>query len=271
MKDTECVNLLQWALPRLKLRWPGYRKVRRQVCKRIGRRLRTLELDDIDAYRAYLATHPDEWGELDAMCRITISRFHRDRGVFDLIRGELLPELARNAIDRGDTALRCWSVGCGSGEEAYSLAILWVREGQHDFPAIDFQITASDVEPHMLKRARSGCYSRSSLAELPNDLIEDAFDASDDEYRIHDPYRDGIEWVQQDVRHAMPTGLFDLVLCRNLVFTYFVEPLQRECLTRIADRLFPNGFLVLGKHETLPEGAEGFIAHDEHNRVYQKA
>jgi chemotaxis protein methyltransferase CheR len=83
MQDAECVALLRWALPRLGLRWPGFRKVRRQVCKRITRRIRELGLADVTTYRERLESVPEEWPELDALCRITISRFYRDRAVFD--------------------------------------------------------------------------------------------------------------------------------------------------------------------------------------------
>ncbi|HUS38260.1 MAG: hypothetical protein WBF93_12370 [Pirellulales bacterium] len=85
MKDAECVELLQWALPRLRMRWLGFRKVRRQVGKRVDRRLHQLGLDSVDQYRTYLAVHEGEWSVLNDCCRITISRFYRDRGVFDFL------------------------------------------------------------------------------------------------------------------------------------------------------------------------------------------
>ena len=69
MKDEECVSFLQWALPRLRRYWPGFRKVRRQVCKRIDRRICELDLGGVAAYRLYLECHPEEWPELDTRCR----------------------------------------------------------------------------------------------------------------------------------------------------------------------------------------------------------
>ena len=94
MNDPELVAFLQWALPRLGLRWQGYRKVRARVRKKLNERLRQLGLPDIAAYRDRLEAHPQEWVVLDALCRITISRFHRDRGVFDHLRRIVLPRLA---------------------------------------------------------------------------------------------------------------------------------------------------------------------------------
>ena len=85
MKDTDCIAFLQWALPRLDLHWPGYRKVRRQVCRRIARRVTDLQLQDLAAYRQRLEADPAEWQALDDCCYITISRFFRDGRVFEAL------------------------------------------------------------------------------------------------------------------------------------------------------------------------------------------
>src|SRR3989304_6160796 len=100
MKDTDCVAFLQWALPRLGLRWPGYRRVRGQVCKRIDRRIQTLALSGPAADKVYLSEHATEWAALDALCSIPISRFYRDRAVFDALGEQILPELAERATAR---------------------------------------------------------------------------------------------------------------------------------------------------------------------------
>src|SRR5438477_9810042 len=119
----DCVEFLQWALPRLRMRWDGFRKVRRQVCRRIERRSRELGLTDLAAYRDYLERRPDEWARLDALCRVTISRFYRDRETFAALEQEVLPALAR-----GGAEIEVWSAGCASGEEPYTLALLWKLE-----------------------------------------------------------------------------------------------------------------------------------------------
>ena len=85
MRDTEFVAFLQWALPQLGLRWPGFRNVRRQVRRRVARRLVELGIPDLNAYRRHLHAHAEEWRHLDGLCRISISRFHRDRAVFEAL------------------------------------------------------------------------------------------------------------------------------------------------------------------------------------------
>jgi hypothetical protein len=125
MTDADVVAFLQWALPTLRMRWPGFRKVRGQVRKRLARRLRELDLETLRDYEAHLEAHPEEWATLDGFCRITISRFYRDRGVFDTLRDRVLPDLGSIAEARRASVIRAWSAGCASGEEPYSLSLAW--------------------------------------------------------------------------------------------------------------------------------------------------
>jgi len=258
MKDAECTAFLQWAAPRLGRRWAGYRKVRRLVAKRLGRRLRALGVPDLDAYRAWLESHPEEWAALDATLGIPISRFYRDRGVFDSIERDVLPALAQAAREAGRNELACWSAGCASGEEPYTLAILWRARLQPAFPEIALRIVATDCDALLLERARIGCYEASSLKELPDDLRAAAFDEHAGRRCVRAEFR-SVDFLRQDLREEMPDGPFDLVLLRNVVATYYAPEVQREIIARIAIRMRPVGALVLGIHESLPEGTSGFV------------
>lgn len=252
MEASSIVAFLKCCLPRLGLRWQGYRKVRRIVGKRLARRLVELGSADLAEYRALLGREPGEWARLDAMCRIPISRFHRDRAVFAAIGRELLPGAAAAAAERGDATVRCWSAGCASGEEPYTLALLWHLEVAPAWPGIDLRLVATDADPTMLARAEAASYGRSSLKELPAPWLERAFVRAGPLLRLRPEYREAVRFAQQDIRAAMPDGPFDLILCRNLAFTYFADGLQRRILGRLRERLRPGGSLVLGMHERLP-------------------
>jgi len=236
VRDEECVGFLQWALPRLGLSWPGFRKVRRQVCRRISRRIDELGLVDAAAYRSHLEVYPDEWAHLDVLCRITISRFWRDRAVFDALREVVLPAL-------GPT-VRCWSAGCASGEEAYSL-VLAATDAR-----VSVEVLATDVDPVLLERARRACYPESSLRDLPEHVRAGAFEDG----CLRPEHRNPVSFTLHDVRSEPAAGPFDLVLCRNLAFTYFDEASQGAVADRLHESLRPGGTLVVGIHETPPEG-----------------
>jgi len=249
--DTECVEFLQDCLPRLGLRWAGFRKVRGQVCKRIRRRLKDLDLGELDAYRGYLAEHADEWRRLDGFCRITISRFNRDRGVFEALASGPLPVFAgRAAAER--RPLAAWSAGCASGEEAYTLKLMWDFDLGARFPGTAIDILATDCDAVLLRRAREACYPGGSLRELPTRWRAAAFERRNGAYCLCADFRSGIAFRKQDLRTRMPGGSFDLILCRNLAFTYFAPPLQERVLHRLLRRLRSGGALVIGGHETLP-------------------
>lgn len=270
MPDSACVHFLQWALPQLHLRWRGYRRVRRQVCKRLGRRLRVLGLPDLAAYRDYLAAHPAEWSILDNLCYISISRFYRDQAVFDQLTQVVWLALAKQALTRGQTTFCCWSIGCASGEEPYTLSLIWHLALQPRFPTLSCHILATDADEGLLERAKAARYPASSLRELPPTWRGVAFTQVDDEYRLGDRFRAGVEFQRQDIRAAQPPGPFHLVLCRNLVLTYFAESLQREVLAQIIPRLHDGGAFVAGTHETLPEGVGGLALWFPNLGIYRK-
>jgi len=269
MQDAECVALLRWALPRLGLRWPGFRKVRRQVCKRINRRIKELGLADVAAYREHLERVPEEWPRLDALCRITISRFYRDRAVFDHLGAVVLPTLAGAAAAREEPTLRCWSAGCGSGEEPYSLALLWALRVGPAFPGLSLEVVATDADQHLLARAARGCYPRGALRELPSEWTCRAFVREHGNECLRSAFRRGILFLRQDIRSLQPEGPFDLVLCRNLAFTYFDARLQRRTFLDVAARMRPGAVLVVGKDEQLPDPS-GFEPSPAGLGVYRK-
>lgn len=255
MTDGECVAFLQAVLPRLGLRWPGFRKVHKLVCKRLRRRLRELGLPDLAAYRELVERESSERIVLDRLCLIPISRFYRDREVFEALERTVLPALARAAREQR-RELACWSACCASGEEPYTLAVLWRLRLQKRFPKIKPKFVATDVDSHLLQRARAGCYGASSLLALPPPLRSAAFTRHRKQYCIKAGFR-MVEFYLQDIRNEAPPGAFDLILCRNSVLTYFAPALQREVMQQLVLRLRPGAALVTGIHESLPEGLMG--------------
>jgi chemotaxis protein methyltransferase CheR len=270
VNDSNCVEFLQWALPQLGMRWAGFRKVRRQICKRLRRRLDQLELPDLANYRAQLERHQDEWTVLESLTHITISRFNRDRAVFESLHQEVLPVLATAAIGRGAVDLAAWSAGCASGEEPYTLSVLWQLELAHRFPELAIRIMATDVDEAMLERAHRACYGPASLRELPERWRAAAFARTGPHFCVREPFRAPVTVARHDVRGEPPAGRFDLVLCRNLAFTYFDADLRRTTTARLARAVRAGGALVLGTHETLQADTHEFESWESCQGVYRR-
>jgi chemotaxis protein methyltransferase CheR len=268
VNDADCVAFLQWALPRLGLRWSGFRRVRGQVCKRIARRFLALGLPDLAAFRARLQSEPGEWRSLDGLCRISISRFYRDRAVFDALRSDVLPPLAKAALAAGVREIRAWSAGCASGEEPFSLRLVWDLGLEGQKPSL--AITATDADSSLLERAARACFPWSGVRALPRSWVEQAFVLRGAEYCLQPEHRSGIHFVRQDIREEAPDDRFHIVLCRNLAFTYFALELQQQAAERLVSHLEPGGALVLGKHEALPPGRFPLEPWVEPSHIYRK-
>jgi chemotaxis protein methyltransferase CheR len=268
MRHDDCVRFLQEVLPRLGLRWAGYRRVHRTLCKRLGRRLAVLGFGHLGDYLAHLERHAREWGELEALCRIPISRFYRDRKVFEALERQVFAELAAAAARRGENAVRAWSCGCASGEEAYSLQLAWRSAGLR--PGMRLEVLGTDLDETLLRRAEAACYRPSSLREVPDGLRKDAFITADGLFCLRPEIRTGVRFERQDLRREQPARCFDLIACRNMAFTYFACSLQRTAFETLDKRLLADGYLVRGRNERLPERAVGLAPVWRDLPIYRK-
>ena len=122
----------------------------------------------------------------------------------------------------------------------------------------------------MLERAQRGRYNGGSLKDLPPPWVDVGFDRIDADYVVRDAFRERLYFVAQDVRYELPTGPLHLVMCRNLVFTYFVESVQRVILAQIATRLVPGGILLVGHHERLPSESSDLVPDANRKGFFRK-
>jgi chemotaxis protein methyltransferase CheR len=195
--------------------------------------------------------------QCERLMTVSISRFFRDRKLWEVLQAELLPEL----IEKNKGGLRIWSAGCASGEEVYSLNILWDVSTASMDPVPNLEITATDLNPSYLERARLGVYPSSSLRELPEPLRSAYFQAhaGGKRYAIRTPLKEGITWQVHDLISDTPGSVFHLILLRNNLLTYYGNEKKRPALQKVIDHLSTGGFLIIGSHETLP-----FEWHDLH-------
>lgn len=211
-----------------------------------------LGFHEFGLYLRHLRATPEEREFLRPLLTVTISRFYRNRRAFDALAERVLPLLASRA-----ETVRAWSAGCASGEEPYTLRIVW----EELRPAgARLWVTATDVDEASLSRARTGLYETSSLREVPPGVAARHFRPEGDRFRISEEIRGGVSFLRHDLQHDDPPGTFDLVLCRNAAFTYFDRTARLRAAERIASALSPGGVLMIGRTETLPPGSERWFA-----------
>lgn len=253
MSNNSEIEFLQWTLPQMGYKWEGFKKPRGQVLKRIRGRIQELELSGgFSGYKQYLKNNPGEWEVLDRLCTVTVSKFFRDRKLWDFIRDNLLHEYIRTG---NSYPVSIWSAGCCNGEEPYSMAIIADQLSKKVDLEVKTEILATDRNVEVLNRARKEIYPTSALQELTEEELRNYFQKTAQEteqYRISEKLIRHIEFEQRDIRKSLPSRQFDLAFCRSLVFTYFTLNHQRKFLNRLKSHLVKKGHLVIGGHEEIP-------------------
>lgn len=243
--------------------WRGFRKVRKGVLKRIRKHMTSLHCNSISEYIDILERCPSEEEILQSHLRVTISRFNRDRYLWEYLADHAFPCLLQQT-----DKLKIWSAGCSCGEEVYSLRILWHTHFS-SYPAL--RILATDANLKCLERAQAGIYQKSSLREISEDTVSRCFvrSTSPNRYAILPQFKEDIVWQQHNFLSPPPAEKFHIIFLRNNLLTYYNDPLQSDVLSKIFSTLSPGGYLVIGVHETLPELPFSLICSETCSMVFQ--
>ena len=221
------------------------------VQSRLNKRLIELNLDNYQAYLDLLAKDPSEFNRLVSLVTTNVTSFFRESYQFQILRQELLSDLI--AINRGTKKVRCWSAGCSSGEEAYTLAIVMneaLGEGW------DLRVLASDVSIVKLQEGMAGEYHRERIAGIPKNLRDKYFTQLKRDpnfYKVKSKLREQINFQKINLveRMDIPESVrFDLILCRN-VFIYLSRRAQEKVVQGFDHFLKRGGYLFLGLSESL--------------------
>lgn len=238
--------------------------------RRIGVRMRATGCSDYMQYRQLLRQDPDEARRLINDLTINVTEFFRDQDVFEALRAHIIPEIMRYKREQRLYSLRAWSAGCATGEEPYSLSVLFleeIRKARKSEPWT-VRITASDLDDKALMKAKLGIYEEIKL--LPGIRAEDYFVPLVSGYMVREEVKRPVRFLLLDIVKPPPLRQLDLILCRN-VLIYFEKDKQEAVLDIFRKCLRPGGFLVLGKSEAIvrSEGS-GFAPYRRKERVYVK-
>lgn len=236
------------------------------IKRRIAARIRAVGMSGADPYIELLVSDQNEQQQLLAALSIHVSHFFRNPSTYRVLEKRVLPELLERSR-RQRSKLRIWSVGCANGEEPYSLALLCrkiVIEGDL------LSILGTDLSPDAVLRAKRGCYEPNRLHEVPEALLQKYFAYRDKRYCLLDEIKKEVRFFRHDILSDQPFYRADLILCRNLLI-YFSREQQARILQILAAALPPDGFLVLGRAETLVSACRDlFICVDPAERIYQR-
>jgi two-component system CheB/CheR fusion protein len=239
------------------------------INRRIERRMAVHQIDAMEGYVKYLQQTPVEVEALFRDLLIGVTNFFRDPEVFQALEEQVIPALFEGRP--AGAAVRVWSVGCSTGEEAYSLAILLVERMEALKQAYMVQVFATDIDSRAIATARAGLYPASIAADLSPERLTRFFTAEPDgsAYRIHKNIRDMLIFSEQSVIKDPPFSKLDLISCRNLMI-YMGGDLQKRLIPLFHYALKPGGFLFLGTSETVGDFGDLFAALDRKLKLYQR-
>ena len=251
-------EFLKTTLPQLGLRWRRFN--RKSIRKRIIGRLQELNLHSLGEYHAHLLDNTEERRHLTSLLTVTISRFWRNANLFEALETTWLPSIL-GRLSAGEP-LRIWSAGCASGEEPYSLLILWLESFAGS--GRELRLLASDSDSRCLERALLNRYPASSFREMPIHLRQKYCTNEGGTFSLSPDFPNRITWVEHNLIWDPPFPGNHLIFCRNLAYTYFTEPLQQEITHQFHESLLPGGLLVTGRKDRLPTGSERLFQQRQH-------
>jgi two-component system, chemotaxis family, CheB/CheR fusion protein len=242
----------------------GYKRA--SLMRRVQHQMQRVGISDFEEYHDYLQVHPAEFTQLFNTILINVTGFFRDREAWDLLAAELVP----NLLDQlGDEPIRLWSAACASGQEAYSLAMLFADAlGPDNFRA-RVKIYATDVDEEALGYARVASYSERELAGLPDGYRQRYFERNGSRFQFDPDLRRAVIFGRNDLLQDAPISRIDLLACRNALM-YFNAETQSRIVSRLGFALKPHGMLFLGKAEMLLNHSASFEPIDLKRRFFRK-
>jgi len=225
------------------------------LSRRIERRLSINQLDSLKEYLDYLFSSKNEQKILYKELLIGVTKFFRDTEAFEFIESEVIPDIFKEK--RPNDEVRIWISACSTGEEAYSVAILFKEYMlEHDLNN-DIKIFATDVDKTAIDLASNGTYNASISADVSPSRLERFFVQSGDVFHIKEEIREMIVFASHNIIKDPPFNKIDFLTCRNLLI-YFQHPLQQKVLSLFSFSLNRSGFLFLGNSETIGEMEQYF-------------
>src|SRR5215831_8996682 len=240
---------------------------RSSLMRRIQKRQQAVSMDSYDGYQAYLETHPEEFGLLFNTILINVTSFFRDPEAWDYLTSQIVPRML--ASTRADGAIRVWSTGCASGEEAYTLAMVLAEHLGAEAFRRRVKIYASDVDEDALMQARHAIYTTAQMENVPPELLSQYFERVEDRYLFHKDLRRSIIFGRHDLVQDAPISRVNLLVCRNTLM-YFTRETQAKVLNRFHFALRNGGFLFMGRAELLLTHGELFTPVELKWRVFTK-
>jgi two-component system CheB/CheR fusion protein len=236
------------------------------IIRRIERRMTVHHLGKMADYIRYLRENPHEIEMLFKEILIRVTHFFREPESYDALKTKVLPSLFKNKSY--DQLVRIWVPGCCTGEEAYSLAMLFLEYMKKIKENYSIQIFATDLDHEAIEMARAGLYPNTLDVDVSQERLKRFFIKKDSSYKIKDEVRDLVVFADQNLVKDPPFSRMDLISCKNLLI--YMEPdLQKKLLSNFYYSLNPGGILALGASESIGDLTDVFSVIDKKWKIFE--
>src|SRR5262252_8303517 len=263
--DSTLEDLLAFVRDSRGFDFTGYK--RSSLARRIRKRMHEAGSADYVDYRDRLESSAEEFGLLFNTILINVTGFFRDAETWSFLQREVMPRLLAD-IDE-ERAIRVWSAGCASGEEAYSLAIAFSEALGVEETAKRVKIYGTDVDDEALRDARIGLYSVKALEAIPAEMRDNYFEQNGTRFYFRPDLRRRVIFGRHDITRDAPISRLDLLVCRNTLMYFNVET-QSQVIDRFHFALRERGYLFLGKAEMLLSDGERFEVVSMRQRIFRR-
>ncbi len=237
------------------------------IRRRVMRRVMLAKFKKLEDYTKFIMENTKELDALYQDLLINVTNFFREPAIFKALTQKVFPTLLQKR--KQTDPIRIWVAGCATGEEAYSLAIALLECLDNKSYTTPFQIFATDINAKVIEQARVGIYPKNALANVSEKRLRRFFTKIDGNYQISKSLREMCVFASHDFTRDPPFSRIDLISCQN-VLIYLESILQKKALTAFHYSLKPDGFLLLGKSESVGETRELFASADKKHKIYRK-
>lgn len=240
--------------------------------RRVNTRVNLTHRDDIKSYIELLRNNPEELNKLMDALTVNVTEFFRNTETFAALETDTIPKILENKETDSRAVIKVWSAGSSSGEETYTLAILFLEALRKSGKEYDLMIYGTDIDRKSMIQAKSGIYESNKVSRIRKDLLDRYFEEHGNEYRIKPFVKEHVNFSYLDLTSDFVKNLatYELILCRNVII-YFTLDVKRSLFMKFYQMLRKDGFLIIGKNEAITGKAVDYLETvNLSERIYKK-
>jgi len=240
--------------------------------RRLNTRMNLTKRDDLKSYIELLRNNPEEFNKLIDALTVNVTEFFRNTETFAALETDIVPKILQNKETDSRDIIKVWSAGSSSGEETYTLAILFLEALRKAGKKYDLMVYGTDIDRKSIIKSKSGIYESNKVSGIRKDLLNRYFEEHGNEYRIKPFVKEHVKFSYLDLTSDCVQNLatYELILCRNVTI-FFTMDVKRSLFMKFCQMLRKDGYLITGKNEAITGKVVDYLENvNLSERIYKK-